>query len=186
MSFVRFMLASVVATSLVGCVVGEEDEAQLASEIRIDDALKPLRANYARYNDLNNAIADGFELGVIINGNLLVNGCVKNPNPAVGAMGYHYFNRALLADPAINEDEPEALVYHTGGDGQMKLGAVEWVVKKENWETVAGNVGVIPSVFGESFVILNPMLNWYVQHAWVFAENPSGVFADWNPDVTCP
>jgi hypothetical protein len=25
---------------------------------------------------------------------------------------------------------------------------------------------------------------WYL-HVWVWQENPSGVFADWNPDVKC-
>ena len=33
--------------------------------------------------------------------------------------------------------------------------------------------------------ILNPALGWYVAHAWVWMDNPSGVFADWNPDVDC-
>ena len=31
--------------------------------------------------------------------------------------------------------------------------------------------------------VLDQALGWYVAHAWVSMDNPSGVFADWNPDV---
>ena len=26
---------------------------------------------------------------------------------------------------------------------------------------------------------------FYLMHAWVWKDNPAGMFADWNPDVTC-
>jgi hypothetical protein len=26
----------------------------------------------------------------------------------------------------------------------------------------------------------------YVVHAWIWRHNPSGMFADWNPNVKCP
>lgn len=42
-----------------------------------------------------------------------------------------------------------------------------------------------PTVLGHEMHILNPALGWYVAHAWVWMDNPSGVFADWNPDVDC-
>jgi hypothetical protein len=51
--------------------------------------------------------------------------------------------------------------------------------------STAGNTAP-PVVFGHSLHILNPVLNWYVEHAWVWTENPSGLFADWNPNVSCP
>lgn len=31
----------------------------------------------------------------------------------------------------------------------------------------------------------NPGLGLYVLHVWLYEENPSGVFADWNPNVSC-
>jgi hypothetical protein len=32
---------------------------------------------------------------------------------------------------------------------------------------------------------LNAGLGVYVLHAWIFMNNPAGIFEDWNPDVTC-
>ncbi len=26
----------------------------------------------------------------------------------------------------------------------------------------------------------------YDLHVWLWKENPEGLFAEWNPDVTCP
>ena len=37
-----------------------------------------------------------------------------------------------------------------------------------------------------NLVVLNPVLNWYVAHAWIYDANPSGVMSNWNPAVTCP
>ncbi len=168
-------------TSLVGCG-SETSEGDRTSEVhqtvQVPDELKALRASHARYQDVANALADGFQLGY---GGLVI-GCVENPG--VGAMGYHYFNLAKMDDPTIDEMDPEVLVYHTGPDGELKLGAVEWVVPKLAWEA-AGNT-FAPVVYGQKLHIINTVLNWYIQHAWLYDENPSGVFADFNPDVTCP
>jgi hypothetical protein len=168
------MLASVLATGVIGCVA---DLSEVEQGVKIEDELKPLRAAFARYNDFNNAVADGYLLGYMG----AAAGCVAHPTR--GAMGYHYFNYARMADPTIDEMAPEALVYHTR-DGELKLGSVEWVVHKLDWEA-AGNVGA-PEVHGHTMTVINPVLNWYVGHAWIFVANPSGIFSDWNPDVHCP
>jgi len=34
--------------------------------------------------------------------------------------------------------------------------------------------------------ILVPAVGFYIHHAWVWKHNPAGMFADWNPEVTCP
>ncbi len=97
--------------------------------------------------------------------------------------------RAILVaetgvDHCLLMGEPEVLVYHTGDEGTLVLGAVEWVVPKARWEE-AGHTDP-PVVFGHSLHVLNPALNWYVAHAWIWTNNPGGMFADWNPSVTCP
>jgi hypothetical protein len=143
-----------------------------------ESMLAAVRAATARYHDLSAAVDAGYQLGY----KGVVTGCIASPG--VGAMGYHYFNWAKMDDPSINEDDPEVLVYHTGQDGTLVLGAVEWVVPKVAWEA-AGNTAP-PLVFGQSLHVLNPVLNWYIEHAWVWTENPSGIFTDWNPKVTCP
>ena len=140
--------------------------------------LAAVRAATAKYHDVSQALGHGYQLGY----KGVVTACIANPG--VGAMGYHYFNWTKMDDPSIVQDDPEVLVYHTGDDGTLVLGAVEWVVPKALWDG-AGNTNP-PSVFGESLHILNPVLNWYVEYAWVWKHNPDGMFADWNPDVTCP
>jgi hypothetical protein len=42
-----------------------------------------------------------------------------------------------------------------------------------------------PQVLGQSFH-LDESLGMYVLHAWVWKNNPAGMFEDWNPDVSCP
>ena len=143
-----------------------------------ESMLAVVRQATAKYHDVSVALADGYQLGF----RGVVTGCVAQPG--VGAMGYHYFNWKKMDDPSIVEDDPEVLVYHTGDDGTLVLGAVEWVVPKVAWEA-AGNVAP-PVVFGQNLHVLNPVLNWYIEHAWVWTENPSGIFTDWNPKVLCP
>jgi len=144
----------------------------------IASELAAVRAVTAKYHNISAALTDGYQLGY----RGVVTGCVANPT--AGAMGYHYFNWAKMDDPAINANDPEVLVYHTSDEGTLVLGAVEWVVHKPLWEQ-AGNTAA-PVVFDTTLHVINPVLNWYIAHAWIWKQNPSGMFADWNPDVTCP
>jgi hypothetical protein len=150
----------------------------VADQPDVNSLLAAVRVATAKYHDVEAATAAGYQLGY----RGLVTGCVANPG--VGAMGYHYFNSTKMDDPSINEDDPEVLVYHTADDGSLVLGAVEWVVPKSAWEA-AGNTAP-PVVFGHTLHVINPVLNWYIEHAWIWTENPSGMFSDWNPKVTCP
>ena len=103
-------------------------------------------------------------------------------NPGVGAMGYHYINEPL--DVNIDVLAPEAMVYAPGPkEGQLQLAAVEYIVPVAAWEA-AENEG-LPTVLGKEFH-LNEALGVYVLHAWIWKNNPSGMFEDWNPNVTCP
>lgn len=140
--------------------------------------LAVVRQLTAKYHDLSAALADGYQLGY----KGMVTGCVANP--AFGAMGYHYFHQAKMDDPSIVATDPEVLVYHTSDDGTLVLGAVEWVVPRMAWEA-DGNTAA-PVVFGTTMHVINFTLNWYIAHAWVWKHNPSGMFSDWNPEVTCP
>jgi hypothetical protein len=103
-------------------------------------------------------------------------------NPGVGGMGIHYINPDLL-DLELDPRQPEAMVYATGPNGQLRLGAVEYIVPAEPWDA-AGNDGP-PSILGQH-LHLNEALGVYVLHAWVWMNNPAGMFEDWNPRVTCP
>src|SRR6478752_6390871 len=86
--------------------------------------LAQVRAATARFHRVEEAVAAGYELGWVNGaGNRVVAGCVSSPT--AGAMGYHYFNKDLMADNAVNTLEPEVLVYAPTADGGLKLGAVE-------------------------------------------------------------
>lgn len=142
------------------------------------DDLAEVRRATARFHRIDAAVSAGYQLGY----RGVVTGCIAHPTD--GAMGYHYFNWDLFDDPEVDPLRPEGLVYAPGPNGQLRLVAVEWVVPKATWED-AGNTGA-PAVLGMDMHILNPALNWYIHHAWVWLHNPSGMFEDWNPRVVCP
>ena len=102
-------------------------------------------------------------------------------NPGVGAMGYHYINTNLL-DLELDPEQPEAMVYAPGPDGRLTIGAVEYIVPAADWDN-AGN-SEPPEVLGRT-LHLNAPLGVYVLHAWIWKNNPAGIFEDWNPNVTC-
>lgn len=109
--------------------------------------------------------------------NVDVEGCVSSPE---GAMGYHYVNFSLL-DLDLDPSKPEILVFVPGDNGELRLGAVEYAVPIDLWDE--GSV-VPPRILGQS-LHANAELGLYVLHAWIYEENPSGLFADWNPNVSC-
>ena len=144
--------------------------------------LAAVRAATARFHDVDAAIAAGYELGYVNgSGARIITGCVAHPT--LGAMGFHFFNKQLVDDLVVDPLRPEALVYAPGPDGTLQLAAVEYVVPG-----AASNppgVSSPPSVFGMPMRILVPAVGFYTHHAWVWRNNPAGIMADWNPEVSC-
>jgi hypothetical protein len=150
----------------------------------LQDELAQVRAATARFHRVEAAEAAGYELGWVNGaGRRIVDGCVAHPT--AGAMGYHYFNAELMADNAVDALEPEVLVYAPAPDGGRRLVAVEWVVRSA--QSNPAGVSEAPSVLGMDMHILVPPPGpaFYLTHAWVWADNPAGMFADWNPEVSC-
>lgn len=109
--------------------------------------------------------------------------------PGRGAMGYHYANDELVADPALDVLSPEALLYERGRAGRLRLVGVEYIRfdADQDLDTDFDR----PELFGRPFD--GPMLGHepgmpihYDLHAWVWRRNPSGTFAQFNPLVRCP
>jgi hypothetical protein len=92
-----------------------------------------------------------------------------------GGMGYHYFNAANVGslDPA----KPAGLVYTSDDDGSRDLAAVEWVVKDTGQAA--------PQLFGETFT-KDVLPGHYTLTAWIYEDNPSGMFTPWNTTLACP
>ena len=146
--------------------------------------LAQVRAATARFHRVEEAVAAGYELGWVNGaGNRIVAGCVSHPT--AGAMGYHYFNAELMADNAVDALEPEVLVYAPAADGGLRLVAVEWVVRSD--KSNPAGVADAPSVLGIEMHILVPPPGpaFWLTHAWVWQHNPAGMFADFNPEVSC-
>ena len=146
--------------------------------------LAQVRAATAKFHRVEAAVAAGYQLGWVNgSGARIVAGCVAHPT--AGAMGYHYFNAALMADNAVEALQPEVLVYAPDPDGGLDLVAVEWVVRSA--QSNPPGVSAAPSVLGMDMHILVPPPGpaFYLTHAWIWADNPAGMFADWNPEVSC-
>lgn len=136
--------------------------------------LAKLRAATAQYHQTQAAQGAGYDL---VPG---LDHCFDNPG--TGAMGYHYINTGIL-DTTVDPLQPEAMVYAPGPNGQLQLAAVEFIVPAEAWD--AEGHANLPSAYDQSFH-LNEALGVYVLHAWIWKNNPSGMFEDWNSKVTCP
>ena len=95
-----------------------------------------------------------------------------------GGMGYHYGNTTLI-NGSVAVDQPELLLYEPEKNGRMRLVAVEYIVPLSAWTSPNP-----PRLFGRDFKVNQAFQIWGL-HAWVWKHNPSGMFADWNPTVTC-
>jgi hypothetical protein len=145
--------------------------------------LADVRRVSAQFHRVDAAIEAGYELGYVNgSGTRIITGCIAHPT--AGAMGYHYFNKALIDDLVVDVSKPEGLVYAPAPDGGLKLVAVEYVVPGA--DSNPPGVSEPPTVLGQEMVILVPAVGWYTRHAWVWSTNPAGIFAHWSPEVTCP
>ena len=114
----------------------------------------------------------------------LFHGCVSGPQE--GAMGVHLVNGDLVGDGMLDATRPEALLYEQR-NGQMRLVGVEFVVIAEAWHLTNE---APPVLMGQLFNYVGSPNRYgipafYELHVWAWKSNPSGVFADWNPLVSC-
>ena len=96
-------------------------------------------------------------------------------------MGIHYANMSLFG-PGNDPARPEILLYLPRKDGSLEFVAAEYFQVGTNADK--------PSIFGQPFD--GPMLGHnpqmpihYDLHMWV-AKHPAGLFAQWNPAISCP
>jgi hypothetical protein len=118
--------------------------------------------------------------------------CESSPE---GGMGFHFVNDDAMRDPKLDPAKPEILTYAPGPGGVMQLvGAEYWKPDADQNLTTDSDR---PSLFGRAFdgpmEGHNPpgtlpgtgMPRHYDLHVWFWKRNPSGLFAIWNPDVSC-
>jgi hypothetical protein len=104
-------------------------------------------------------------------------GCAASPDPEQGAQGFHFLNEGLV-DANVELLRPELVMYEPGPNGQMNLVGVDYIVPLALSETP-------PTLLGVPFAPLGPPLNVWALHIWAWRPNPSGMFAGFNPKVSC-
>ncbi len=111
----------------------------------------------AKYNDFDQAIADGY----------------VDINVIVPEMGYHYLKMDNLNE-TFEYDKPEILVYNKEENGRMKLVALEYAVPISLSNAPSGFTGD-----NDHWSVYQGVL--WTLHAWIWEYNPAGVFNATNP-----
>lgn len=142
-----------------------------------DHAYSPIvakvRAATAQFRDVEAAMAAGYVAGP----------CVSGQNG--GAMGIHYANFDLVLDPALDVTQPEILVYEPLPGGRLRLVGVEFLALDDGDPNTGSPVleGHLLNYAGAPNRYGLPAAHQL--HVWAWKRNPSGTFADWNPNVSC-
>jgi len=165
--------------------------------------LAAVRAATERFRDVSVALAEGYLRDPL---NLCDTADMMGRPAELGAMGIHFFRPDLLGitappDPRVDGTgvhtdflKPSILIYEPQPDGSLELVAVENLVFAEAWHAAGHDAppsfqGVVydtmaddPSTPTDEAHLFEPH---YDRHVWIYRSNPNGVFAPFNPAVTC-
>ena len=169
----RVLLLSATLTELAACsdqalVAPNRSIAEQAHFAAVPEAdaigvSATLRRVTARYHNLNAALDDGF---------VLLHPCEARDEGTVGTV---YVSFARVLDGQIDPESPDALIYEPHKDG-LKLVGVEFAVLDTGQPP--------PQLVGATFQS-EAEFGVFALHAWVWRDNPNGLFAETNPRVSC-
>lgn len=168
-----------------------------------EPSLDEVRALTAKYQDVNVALGEGY---VRDPGNMCDTADMMGRPAELGAMGIHFFRPDLLGisgppNPRVDGNgthtdfrKPSILIYEPQADGSLKLVAVENLVFAKAWHE-AGNTKR-PTFHGVEYDSMkdDPATKvdeahmfepHYDRHVWLYRDNPNGMFAQFNPKVSC-
>jgi len=168
-----------------------------------EPTLAEVRHLTERFRDVNVALAEGYIRDPF---NLCDTATMMERPASFGAMGIHYVRPDLLGitappSPRVNGvgthtdfRQPSILIYEPQRDGGLELVAVENLVFQAAWRA-AGHTEP-PSFHGVPWDAMVDDRSTAVdeahmfephfdRHVWIYRTNPNGVFAQFNPDVTC-
>ena len=167
-----------------------------------EPTLDEVRRATERFRDVNVALAEGYLRDP---GNLCDTAEMMGRPAALGAMGIHFFRPDLLGiteppSPRVNGDgthtdfrKPSILIYEPQADGSLELVAVENLVFEKAWRATGRPLPTFhgvgydamrddPATAIDEAHMFEPHFD---RHVWIYRENPNGVFAQFNPRVTC-
>ena len=180
MSF-RRLAAGLVAAALVACqaeeVVVPASRHEHPAAVKVSEVnpseLAALRRAVNRFQHADAAHAAGWNFIIPnLDGSL----CFES---ATGAMGFHYADTDLIGDGVIDAEWPEALLYEPQANGQRRLVGVEYIVPIDLWQGEEK-----PRLYGREFSEVAGF-GVYGLHVWIARANPDGLFASYNPTVSC-
>jgi len=194
---------TIVTYALVAFLAAQAPDAPAPGPVSTEPTLDQVRAATERFRDVRVALAEGYVRDPMDH-------CVVAPDigrPATdGAMGVHYIRMDLIGvsgppNPRISGTgthidftKPAILLYEPQADGSLELVGVENLVFKSAW-AAAGNRN--PPVFQGA--VWDSMEDdpttpideghmftpHYDRHVWLYRENPKGMFAQFNANVSC-
>ncbi|HYJ81226.1 MAG TPA: hypothetical protein VEW26_00055 [Allosphingosinicella sp.] len=168
-----------------------------------EPTLDEVRAATARFRNVEVALAEGYVRDPT---DMCDVAPMMGRPAALGGMGIHFFRPDLLGitappDPRVDGNgthtdfrKPSILIYEPRQDGSLELVAVENLVFKKAWHE-AGNKG-LPTfhgveydyMFDDKATAIDEAHNFephYDRHVWLYRPNANGMFAQFNPTVTC-
>ncbi|MFL5617287.1 MAG: hypothetical protein ACJ79A_02700 [Gemmatimonadaceae bacterium] len=158
-----------------------------AGDPELAKLIAQIRAATEQYHDVDVSFAAGYRPSRA--------GCESS---AEGAMGIHYGHPGLLGlvigsvptrgtDPVIDPLRPEILMYEPQADGSRRLVGIEFVVYRAAWDAVHHEPPTLLGIpFDQRFGInAHGHADHYELHLWLWRHNPLGMFAPWNPKVSC-
>ena len=168
-----------------------------------EPTLDEVRAATERFRDVDVALAEGYLRDPA---NLCDTAEMMGKPAELGAMGIHFFRPDLLGitappNPRVHGDgihtdflQPSILIYEPQADGSLELVAVENLVFADAWQAAGHATAPVfhdvafdrmvddPATSVDEAHLFEPH---YDRHVWIYRDNPNGVFAQFNPDVTC-
>lgn len=190
------------AVALSGCnAVAAGTQTSAAAGGPSDEQLAEYRRATERFRDVKVAIAEGY---IAPPGDICDTAEMMGQPKELGAMGIHYFRPDLLGitavEPRVDGNgtltdyaNPAILIYEPQADGSLELVAIENLVFVKSW--LAKNREV-PTLSGVHYNLMadDPTTEideahhfepHFDLHMWLYRENPNGLFAQYNPNVTC-
>jgi hypothetical protein len=167
-----------VSCSRSGNIASPSPATETTSNLQGDPALGPqlaaVRAATAQFQDVEVAMASGY----------LNPAAVPCEQTAAGTMGHHSANPALTGSQALDPLHPEVLLRNPATNQ-----VAPWV-SPSPWPSNYEVVTPTPRLFGQTFN--GPMpghvpgMPWHWDlHVWIWANNPTGMFEQWNPAISC-
>lgn len=168
-----------------------------------EPTLAEVRRLTEKYRDVRVALAEGYIRDPF---DLCDTADMMGRPASLGAMGVHYFRPDMLGitappNPRVNGNgthtdfrKPSILIYEPQADGSLELVAVENLVFQTSWKATGRTAP--PSFHGVVYDTMqdNPATAideahkfepHYDRHVWIYRTNPNGVFAPFNPNVSC-